>query len=128
MQEMWQKDGYSEGTVGAVQTFYLLREEGPWTGEALAALTGVDVVIRLSREQAERRVWPPVDPLTSRTCLFDDPMAPAEHAALASRVRGALALLETTPYGRQVAADERAIARAEKLRRFLGQPFFAAER
>jgi F0F1-type ATP synthase beta subunit len=123
MQEMWQKDGFSEGTVGAVQTFYLLREEGPWTDAALAALTGVDVVIRLSREQAERRVWPPVDPLTSRTRLFDDPIAPAEHAALASRVRGALAVLEAT-----VAADERAIARAEKLRRFFGQPFFAAER
>ena len=31
----------------------LLREEGPWTIDGLAALTGVDVVIRLSREQAE---------------------------------------------------------------------------
>ena len=37
-------------------------------------------------------------------------------------MRGALALLEAT-----VAADERAIARAEKLRRFFGQPFFVAE-
>ena len=128
MQKMWEQEGYSEGTVGAVQTFYLLREEGPWTVESFAALTGVDVVIRLSREQAERRVWPPVDPLTSRSRLFDDPTAPAEHAELASRVRGALALLETTPYGRQLAADERMIARAETLRRFFGQPFFAAER
>ena len=59
MQEMWQKEGYSEGTVGAVQTFYLLREAGPWTVEGLSALTGVDTVIRLSREQAERRIWPP---------------------------------------------------------------------
>ena len=128
VQEMWQKDGFSEGTVGAVQTFYLLREEGPWTIDGLAALTGVDVVIPLSRERAEQRVWPPVDPLTSRSRLFDTPMTPAEHAALASRVRGVLALLEATPYGHQVAADERAIARAEKLRRFFGQPFFAAER
>jgi F-type H+-transporting ATPase subunit beta len=128
MQEMWQKDGFSEGTVGAVQTFYLLREEGPWTVEGLAALTGVDVVIRLSRDQAERRVWPPVDPLTSRSRLFDDPIAPAEHAVLASRVRNTLALLETTPYGYQPAVDDRIITRAEKLRRFLGQPFFSAER
>jgi RNA polymerase sigma factor (sigma-70 family) len=128
MQEMWQKEGYSEGTVGAVQTFYLLREEGPWTVEGLAALTGVDVVIRLSRDQAERRVWPPVDPLTSRSRLFDDPIAPAEHAVLASRVRNTLALLETTPYGYQPAVDDRIITRAEKLRRFLGQPFFSAER
>jgi Sigma-70 region 2 len=72
--------------------------------------------------------WLRSDPLTSRSRLFEEPMAPAEHAELASRVRGALALLETPPYDRQVAADERTMARAEKLRRFFGQPFFAAER
>ena len=120
--------GIQRGDRGRCSNVLPLREEGPWTVESLAALTGVDVVIRLSREQAERRVWPPVDPLTSRSRLFDDPTAPVEHAELASRVRGALALLETTPYGRQHAADERMIARAEKLRRFFGQPFFAAER
>jgi RNA polymerase sigma factor (sigma-70 family) len=32
------KAGYSEGAVGAVQTFFLRADEGPWTTERLAAL------------------------------------------------------------------------------------------
>jgi F0F1-type ATP synthase beta subunit len=125
IQEMWEQEGFSEGTVGAVQTFYLLREEGAWTGETLAALTGVDVVIRMSAEQARRRIWPPVDPLTSRSRLLEEPSASADHAELVARVRHTLAVLND---GGQPVAAPLTLARAEKLQRFFGQPFFAAER
>jgi hypothetical protein len=30
------KDGFSEGTVGAVQTFFFRAEDGPWTTQRLA--------------------------------------------------------------------------------------------
>src|SRR5207247_8831893 len=45
--EMMDKEGYSDGTVGAVQTFFFRREEGPWTSESLSTPLGVDVVLRL---------------------------------------------------------------------------------
>ena len=47
--EALRKDGFSEGTVGAVQTFFFRAEDGSWTTQRLAALASVDVVIRLSR-------------------------------------------------------------------------------
>ena len=50
---VWEKEGYSGGTVGPLQTFYFLREEGPWTGEEISALRGVDSVIRLSTALAQ---------------------------------------------------------------------------
>src|SRR4051794_10528260 len=42
-------EGYSEGTVGAVQTFFLTGVEGPWTAGTLAALAPVDTVVQLAR-------------------------------------------------------------------------------
>ena len=65
--QMLEKDGFSEGTVGAVQTFFFRREDGPWTPESLATLASLDVVIRLSTTLAGLGVYPPVDPLTSRS-------------------------------------------------------------
>jgi F-type H+-transporting ATPase subunit beta len=82
-------------------------------------------VIRLSAEKARRRVWPPVDPLTSRSRLLEEPTSSAEHAELVARVRDTLAVLNDAG---QAAADPHTLARAEKLQRFFGQPFFAAER
>jgi hypothetical protein len=68
--EMRDKEGYSDGTVGAVQTFLFRGEDGPWTSESLSALTGVDVVIRLSTALGQLGIYPTVDPLTSRSRLL----------------------------------------------------------
>lgn len=56
--EELKKGGYSEGTVGAVETFFLRADEGPWTDERLAALAPVDVVLRLSHDRAKARSIP----------------------------------------------------------------------
>jgi RNA polymerase sigma factor (sigma-70 family) len=121
--EMREKDGFSDGTVGAVQTFFFRREDGPWTPEALATLTGVDVVIRLSEALGQRGIWPAVDPLTSRSRLLDASILGREHVEIAERVHHALAALAagTSP------TDAVAAARARKLQRFFAQPFFCAE-
>jgi RNA polymerase sigma factor (sigma-70 family) len=121
--EMLEKEGYSDGTVGAVQTFFFRREDGPWTTESLAELTSVDTVIRLSTALAERRIYPTVDPLTSRSRLFPSGAIGHEHASVAERVRHALARLEP---GAPAAAPLE-LARARKLQRFFAQPFFCAE-
>jgi len=132
LEESWQKEGFSDGTVGAVESFFFLREEGPWSDEQLAALTGVDTVIRLSTVQSRtHRIYPPVDPLTSRSRLLDERRLEPEHLEVAGGVRRALALLADGAEGAadraRDAGDERLRARARKLRLFFAQPYFSAE-
>jgi RNA polymerase sigma factor (sigma-70 family) len=121
--EMMEKEGYSDGTVGAVQTFFFRREDGPWTPESLSSLAGVDVVIRLSEALGRIGIYPAVDPLTSRSRLLESSVLGREHLEVAERGRRALALLAPGA----PAADAVALARARKLQRFFAQPFFCAE-
>jgi RNA polymerase sigma factor (sigma-70 family) len=118
------KDGYSEGTTGSVETFFLRHEDEPWTADRLAALAPVDVVIHLSPAQAQDRIYPTVDPLSSRSSLFETNAVSAE---VARRVREALAALRDAGDPPPAAAASPALERARKLRRFFGQPFFVAE-
>jgi len=121
-------EGYSEGTVGAVQTFFLRAEDGPWTPGRLAALASVDTVIHLSRAQAKARIYPAVDPLTSRSCLLETDAIGHEHAAIARRVREAITALRLA--GDNVPATETdtvLLTRARKVAQFFGQPFYVAE-
>lgn len=121
--EMMEKEGFSDGTVGAVQTFFFRREDGPWTPESLSTLKGVDVVIRLSEALGKLGIYPCVDPLTSRSRLLESSTLGREHLEIATRVRESLALLASGAPD----ADALAIARARKLQRFFAQPFFCAE-
>ena len=121
--EMMDKEGYSDGTVGAVQTFFFRREDGPWTSESLSTLMGVDVVIRLSEALGQLGIYPAVDPLTSRSRLLESSDLGREHLEIAERVRQALVLLAPgAPEG-----DPLSVSRARKLQRFFAQPFFCAE-
>lgn len=121
--EMREAEGFSDGTVGAVQTFFFRGEDGPWTAESLSGLTGVDVVIRLSETLGRLGIYPCVDPLTSRSSLLESSAVGREHTQIARRVREQLALLAPGA----PAAEAVAMARARKLRRFFAQPFFCAE-
>ena len=123
--EELKKEGYSEGTVGAVQTFFLRADEGPWTSERLAALAPVDVVLRLSGDRAKAKVYPCVDVLASRSRLLDQHAVGNEHAEIAKRVREALAALWSTDGSSSPRAD--AHQRALKLQNYFTQPFDVAE-
>jgi RNA polymerase sigma factor (sigma-70 family) len=118
------EEGYSEGTRGAVQSFFLRSEDGPWTAERLAALAAADVVIHLSRAQARAKFYPCVEPLTSRSRWLGTKAAGQEHAAIAARVRDALAALRAAG---DADGNRVELARARKLEAFFGQPFFCAE-
>jgi RNA polymerase sigma factor (sigma-70 family) len=59
LEELWKKEGFSEGTVGAVETFYFPGEEGAWTAERLSSLAGVDAVLRLSAALGGIGIYPP---------------------------------------------------------------------
>jgi RNA polymerase sigma factor (sigma-70 family) len=123
--EELKKEGYSEGTVGAVQTFFLRADEGPWTSERLAALAPVDVVLRLSRDRAKAKVYPCVDVPASRSRLLDQHAVSSEHAKIAKRVHEALAALWAPKGSSSLCADAR--ERALKLQNYLTQPFDVAE-
>lgn len=119
-QEMWEKEGYTGGTAGTVQTFYFLGQE-EWTAERLATLPSVDTVIRLSSGLARIGIYPTIDPLASRSRLLDAGLVGPEQAEIAARIRAALeALLAGS-------ADEVLAQRARKVQRFFAQPFYVAE-
>jgi Sigma-70, region 4 len=125
--EAFRRGGYSEGTVGSLQTFFFRSEDGPWTLERLAALAPIDAVIHLSRERIKSKIYPGVDVLTSRSRALDENGASAEHARIAERVRQALmALWGRNGFANTDTADV-TLARARKLQNFFGQPFFVAE-
>jgi RNA polymerase sigma factor (sigma-70 family) len=121
------KDGFSEGTVGAVQTFFLRAEGGPWTRDRLAALAPVDAVIHLSRERILAKIYPGVDVLTSRSRLLETKGVSDDHAAIAERVRRTLTALWAAGDQTEAGVDPLTLERARKLQNYFGQPFFVAE-
>ncbi len=121
-----QKDGYSDGTVGAIQTFYFRSEDGAWTPERLAGLAPVDVVIRLSADLAGLGIYPTVDPLTSRSRLLEAELVGRDHVLLAARIRDALRVL-LMPGDASTTRDQTLVDRARRLLRFFAQPFYVAE-
>jgi len=123
--EEWNKAGCSEGTVGAVQTFFLRSDGEPWSEDRLSALTPLDTVIHLSRGRASANIYPPVDVLTSRSRLLEEKLVSANHAAIAEEVRRALATLWAP--GHRSDADKVITERALKLQNYFTQPFFVAE-
>jgi RNA polymerase sigma factor (sigma-70 family) len=119
------KDGFSEGTVGAVQTFFFRAGDGPWSTESLAELAAVDTVIHLSTGMAERKIYPCVDPRTCRSRLLEMKAVEDDHAVIAERARKALSLLLDPALAET--ADALILQRARKLANFFAQPFFCAE-
>jgi RNA polymerase sigma factor (sigma-70 family) len=125
LSEELNKAGCSEGTVGAVQTFFLRSDGEPWGEDRLSALTPLDTVIHLSRGRASANIYPPVDVLTSRSRLLEEGLVGANHAAIAEEVRRALATLWAPD--RRSDADKAMTERALKLQNYFTQPFFVAE-
>jgi RNA polymerase sigma factor (sigma-70 family) len=120
-------DGYSEGTVGAVQTFFFRSQDGPWTHDRLAGLAPVDTVIHLSRNMILSKIYPAVDVLTSRSRLLETRAVDHEHALIAERVRAAIAALRAAGDQPDSGSHALVLARARKLQNFFAQPFFVAE-
>jgi len=124
--DVLKQDGFSEAATGPVQRFYFRAEVGALTPVRLAGLAAVDVVVRMSAALAGRGIYPPVDPLTSRSRLLELESFDPAHRELAARIRAALGAL-LAPGGNTPAADPQTLERAEKLLRFFAQPFYVAE-
>ena len=111
--EALRKDGFTEGSLGPVETYFLRAPAATWGAEVLDDLRAADVVISLMHEQAKRGIWPAIDPLTARSRLIEQGKLPAERIALAGRIRNELAKGEG--------------AQGALLQSYLTQPFHVAE-
>jgi len=121
------QEGYSEGTVGSVQTFFVGGKAGPWTKEELEDLAPVDTLIHISRRMIVLETYPGVDVTTSRSRLLEDGLVAQEDIATARSVQEAIGALWAADGHPPSQADPVALERAKKVQAFFSQPFFVAE-
>ncbi len=127
-QELWEKEGYTGGTVGNMQTFYFVGDE-EWTAERLARLPAVDAIVRLSQGLGQLGIYPTVDAVLSTSRPLSSGLVDPEHARIAERVRDLLlaAAADGGPRVPPAGAADPVKRRARKLWLFFAQPFFVAE-
>ena len=122
----------NKGSITSVQAVYVpaddLTDPAPAT-----TFAHLDATTVLSRQIAEKGIYPAVDPLDSSSTLLDPHILGEEHYAVARRVQQTLQkykdLLDIIAIlgMDELSEDDRAIvSRARKIERFLSQPFFVA--
>jgi RNA polymerase sigma factor (sigma-70 family) len=122
------QSGYSEGTIGAVQTFFLRGQEEPWTAEGLKQVAAADVVIHLTRQVAEAGIYPAVELRSSRSRLLETGAVAESHKMMAAQVHRTFSAALWKTSDSQEGTDDRLMReRARKLQNYFAQPFFAAE-
>ena len=123
----------TKGSVTSVQAIYVpaddLTDPAPATSFA-----HLDATTVLSRQIAEKGIYPAVDPLDSTSRMLDPRVVGEEHYEIARQVQQILqrykalqdiiAILGMDELSEE---DKVAVARARKIERFLSQPFHVAE-
>ncbi len=115
--------------VTSIQAVYVPADD--FTDPAVAAtFTHLDSSIVLSRDMASEGLYPAVDPLASSSTLLDPAIVGKRHYDIAEEARR---LIEQYEELREIisllgieelsASDQKAVARARRLTRFLTQPF-----
>jgi F-type H+/Na+-transporting ATPase subunit beta len=125
--EQLKNEGYSEGTIGSVQTFFVGGKAGAWTAGELQTFAPVDTLIHLSRRMILRKTYPGVDVMTTRARLLDDELLKREDIAIARGAHHAIGALRAAEENPAVVSDPILVERARKLQAFFSQPFFVAE-
>ena len=115
-----EKEGYTFG-MGGVETVFFM-------ADGHASRDVFHTVVVLSPAVAAMKIWPAIDPLASGSRWLDPAVVGEEHAAVATRLRRCLEDAAALQARDDLDAPAQiTVARAEKLRRFFGQPFFIAE-
>lgn len=122
-----------KGSITSVQAIYVpaddLTDPAPAT-----SFTHLDATTVLSRQIAERGIYPAVDPLDSSSQILDPSIVGNEHYSVARQVQK---VLQTYKSLQDIIAilgmdelseeDKLIVSRARKIQRFLSQPFHVAE-
>ena len=122
-----------KGSITSVQAIYVPADD--YTDPAPATtFAHLDATTNLSRNIAEKGIYPAVDPLASTSRLLAPETVGEEHYRVAREVQRVLqrykelqdiiAILGMDELSEQ---DKQMVSRARKLERFLSQPFFVAE-
>lgn len=121
------------GSITSIQAVYVPADDltDPSSATTFAHL---DATVVLSRQIAERGIYPAIDPLDSSSRQLDPLMIGEEHYRVARGVQETLqryeelkdiiAILGMDELSEE---DKLAVRRARKIQRFLSQPFFVAE-
>ena len=121
------------GSITSIQAVYVPADDltDPSSATTFAHL---DATVVLSRQIAERGIYPAIDPLDSSSRQLDPLMIGEEHYRVA---RGVQEILQRYEELKDIIAilgmdelseeDKLAVRRARKIQRFLSQPFFVAE-
>lgn len=123
----------TKGSITSVQAVYVPADD--YTDPAPATtFAHLDATTELSRQIAEKGIYPAVDPLSSTSTILEPDVVGQEHYQVARRVQLTLqrykelqdiiAILGMEELSEE---DKLAVARARKIERFLSQPFHVAE-
>merc|ERR1712183_185855 len=122
-----------KGSITSVQAIYVpaddLTDPAPAT-----TFAHLDATTVLSRQVAERGIYPAVDPLDSTSRIMDPNVIGAEHYDCARRVKKILQdfkslqdIIAILGMGELSQEEKLTVQRARKIQRFLSQPFQVAE-
>ncbi len=124
----------NKGSITSVQAVYVpaddLTDPAPAT-----TFTHLDAQTVLSRSIVELGIYPAIDPLESNSRILDPQIVGEEHYNVARQVQSMLQRLKELQdiiaiLGMDELSedDKLTVSRARKIQRFLGQPFFVAEK
>ncbi len=121
------------GSITSVQAVYVPADD--LTDPAPATVfSHLDATITLSRDIAEKGLYPAVDPLDSDSSMLDPHVIPQNHYDVAQRVLQTLQRFEDLQdiiaimgMDELSEEDQVTVERARKIQRFLSQPFSVAE-
>ena len=121
------------GSITAVQAVYVPADD--LTDPAPATVFAhLDATITLTRDLAEKGIYPAVDPLQSDSRLMDPRILSREHYEVAQKTRSILQrnqdlqdIIAIMGMEELAEEDRTTVMRARKIQRFMAQPFHVAE-
>ncbi len=123
-----------KGSITSLQAVFIPADD--YTDPApVTTFAHLDSVIRLERSVFELGIFPAADPLTSTSRAIDPQIVGEEHYRTARELQRVLQrykdlqdIIAILGIDELSDEDKQLVARARKLQRFLGQPFFTGER
>ena len=122
-----------DGSITSVQAVYVPADD--YTDPAPATtFTHLDASTNLSREIAQKGIYPAVDPLASSSRMLDPEIIGDEHYAVArnvqvilQRYKELLDIIAILGMDELSEEDRLTVSRARKIEKFMSQPFFVGE-